>query len=81
MRQFLVTALAGALLLSACSNADGTTNWGNTLGLGLGVLAAGAGTYYVAKQAAKNRDDGADYCSQRYTGRALRQCINSLPGR
>lgn len=78
MRRPLIAAAAAAFLLSACTNSDGSTNWGNTALAGLAVVGAGAGLYYLSKQEAKNQDDAVDYCQSRYTGRKLRECIDRL---
>jgi hypothetical protein len=80
----LVTVLS--FLLSGCVTTGndpngGGMNFGELLGIGLGIAAAGGGAYYMNKQAKKNRDDGADYCAQRYSGKMLRTCILNLPGR
>ncbi len=82
----LATILSFSLSLSGCVTTSGDQNgggmnFGELLGLGLGIAAAGGGAYYLNKQARKNRDDGADYCAQRYSGKQLRSCILNLPGR
>jgi hypothetical protein len=48
-------AVAGSLLVAACQNPDGSTNWGNTLALGAG---AGLATALVVGAAS---DDGPRY--------------------
>jgi hypothetical protein len=87
MRKSIILALALSLTLSGCASngqngtGGGGINFGDVLLTGLGLAAAGASMYYSAKLEAKNRDDGADYCSSRYTGKQLRNCIASTPVR
>jgi drug/metabolite transporter (DMT)-like permease len=57
-------ALSGAVLLGACQNPDGSTDWGSTLLLGAGVGAAAA---LIAGAAS---DDGRP--SKRYHGYSRR---------
>jgi hypothetical protein len=50
-----IIALAGSMLLGACQNPDGSTDWGNTLALGAG---AGLATALIVGAAS---DDGHDH--------------------
>jgi hypothetical protein len=54
-----VFALVGSLLLGACQNPDGSTDWGSTLALGAG---AGLATALIAGAAS---DDGPRYRGNR----------------
>ncbi len=86
MRKTIIIAVTFSLALSGCAsngqNGSGSgINFGDILLTGLGLAATGAQIYYSAKLAEKNRDDGADYCSSRYTGKQLRDCIVSSPVR
>ncbi|EHM02140.1 hypothetical protein HMPREF9946_01440 [Acetobacteraceae bacterium AT-5844] len=62
-RTLPILALAGSLLLGACQNPDGSTDWGSTLALGAGV---GIATALVAGAAS---DDGPRYRRGRYYDR------------
>jgi hypothetical protein len=87
MRKTIIIAITISLTLSGCAsngqNGSGGSgiNFGEVLLTGLGLAAAGASAYYSAKLEAKNRDDGADYCSSRYAGKQLRDCIVRTPVR
>ncbi|WP_198374230.1 hypothetical protein [Neoroseomonas rubea] len=63
MRLIPALALSASLALGACTNPDGSTDWGSTLALGGGVAALTG----VALLAANNSDDRRyrrDYRSQ-----------------